>query len=199
MLSLYKIYNNIILESEPESDNPRRINSPTDNDFIDAIKSFNMYRVRYSDKHGNPEPKDRNVQFYVFGYLNGKNHTKAVRVFQNGGYTTSKNVIWKTFDTSKIVSMEKTGMHMGYLPVTAGSDLVQYKQYNDKSFSHIIYQKRFDNMPDMSNLPPKQRKQNSEPRLVVNKSDLLKPLRKKEKENNKRRTSYNDTGRETNY
>lgn len=197
MLSIYNILKHLIIESEPETGQTRKISAPiSDDDIINGIKSFYMYRIRYNDNNGNPEPADRNVQFYVLGKLNGKKGTKAIRAFQNGGYTTSKNSIWKTFDISKISSIEPTKMHMGYLPVTTGSNLVQYQQYNDKSFATIIYQKRFDNLPDVSNV---RRKNSEKPKLTINRSKLMKPLRDKEKENNKRPTNYNDSGRETNY
>lgn len=199
MLSIYNVFKKLILESEPEDGGNRKILSPiTDSDIVDGIKSFYMYRIRYSDNKGNIEPKDRNVQFYVLGTLHGKNNTKAVRAFQNGGYTTSKNSIWKTFDVSKIKSIEKTKMHMGYLPVTSGTDLKQYQQYNDKSFRSITYQKRFDNMANASNLKTTD-KTNTKPKMVIDKSKLLKPLRDKAKTANNRPTSYNDTGRESNY
>lgn len=108
MFSLYKLFEEVILESKD------RINeSIDDSKIIDAIENSYRVNITYDSGDGQNISK-RHIEVYAYGKIGNYD---AIRVFQLFGDTKTKNAVWKTLRVDRILSWSPTNFTF-YNPVS---------------------------------------------------------------------------------
>ena len=116
---------------------------PTPENIRIAIDSNYRYKIMYQGAREDV-PHERSVDFYTMGTSSADNN--LVRVFQTSGFSlSSPRGEWKILRVDRIISMQRTGMHIGTKPISDyDARIPDFNKNDDRSMTDVQHIKRFD-------------------------------------------------------